>query len=412
MSSIWFGMKVELLGGRGEELWPYPGRIFAVGPTHTFEELAAAINTAFARWDRSPLSVFMLADGTRIADPRLDREPTDAAGGTVNQPLEMSTTNVADIIEPDDTFQFVFDLGDRWVHQCTVQSVKIDPLEKFGIRPTSPLVYHGWGNLPDQHGRSWDTDDGEILAPSRPNERHPMLSNEWPAKKPTAPLNMAEVRGAIHRHDLASFTAAITGRHLDDALQQIALGAPLLLENLSDGNKELLVALTNRLSWRGYPGDRELANDLHARLHDDPLPGRTVAVDLEMFVDLWEGDPTQLSGGYLDLHTGEAFPTDVTDPVAMGDDTIDVENDPDRYLWFDRGGGREGWQDMASFATRQTDDQLRARLEQSIRGRGAFRAFRDIVYDTGLGEQWNIFSTERQLGRARAFLADEGIRAI
>jgi len=50
-------VRVELLGGRGEELWPYPGRVFAVGPSHTFMDLASAINGAFARWDRSHLSM-------------------------------------------------------------------------------------------------------------------------------------------------------------------------------------------------------------------------------------------------------------------------------------------------------------------------------------------------------------------
>ncbi|MDP9989550.1 hypothetical protein J2S98_004741, partial [Arthrobacter oryzae] len=58
MARTWLSVTVELLGGRGEELWPWPGRIFVVGPSHTFMDLANAINDAFARWDRSHLSVF------------------------------------------------------------------------------------------------------------------------------------------------------------------------------------------------------------------------------------------------------------------------------------------------------------------------------------------------------------------
>ena len=50
MARTWLSVTVELLGGRGEHLWPWPGRVFAVGPSHTFLDLADAINDAFARW--------------------------------------------------------------------------------------------------------------------------------------------------------------------------------------------------------------------------------------------------------------------------------------------------------------------------------------------------------------------------
>ncbi len=48
MARTRLSVTVELLGGRGEELWPWPGRVFAVGPSHTFNDLANAINDAFA----------------------------------------------------------------------------------------------------------------------------------------------------------------------------------------------------------------------------------------------------------------------------------------------------------------------------------------------------------------------------
>jgi bifunctional DNA-binding transcriptional regulator/antitoxin component of YhaV-PrlF toxin-antitoxin module len=40
-----------LLGGLGADLKPTPGRVLNVGPSHSFGELAEAIDTAFARWD-------------------------------------------------------------------------------------------------------------------------------------------------------------------------------------------------------------------------------------------------------------------------------------------------------------------------------------------------------------------------
>ena len=117
------------------------------------------------------------------------------------------------------------------------------------------------------------------------------------------------------------------------------------------------------------------------------------------------------TSGYLDLHTGDVVDEGITDPAMVGQDAaIDVEEQPDRWLRFDRTGSRDGWRDMAAFAARQHDAGLRERLERAIEGKGAFGRFRDLVHQESLAEQWYAFSTDRQLGRAREFLADNGIR--
>jgi hypothetical protein len=97
--------------------------------------------------------------------------------------------------------------------------------------------------------------------------------------------------------------------------------------------------------------------------------------------------------------------------MMVGEDVaVDVDEDPGRWLRFDRTGSRDGWQDMAAFAARQHDSALRERLQQTIEGKGAFRRFRDLVHDQDLADSWQVFFTDRQLGRARAYLANEGIR--
>jgi hypothetical protein len=46
----WWSIQVELLGGgQAGELWPHPGRTFAVSPNHTFHIFADAVDDAFAR---------------------------------------------------------------------------------------------------------------------------------------------------------------------------------------------------------------------------------------------------------------------------------------------------------------------------------------------------------------------------
>jgi hypothetical protein len=194
MARTWLSVRVELLGGRGEELWPWPGRIFAVSPSHTFSDLARAVNDAFARWDRAHLSMFTLADGRVITDAETAAEMTGSAGEPLLASLDIATAKVAKTLQPGAQFQFVFDLGDFWAHRCTIGQQKVDPLEVLGVRPDGPLPYWGWGAIPDQYGRRWADDDGESRAPRRPREPHPMLLHSWPGRQQVPALDVSELR--------------------------------------------------------------------------------------------------------------------------------------------------------------------------------------------------------------------------
>lgn len=400
-----------MLGGRGEELWPWPGRIFAVGPSHTFMDLADAINDAFARWDRSHLSMFTLADGRVVTDEETGAEMAASMGGPIVAPLDITSAKVARTLDPGAEFQFTFDLGDDWTHRCVVGEEKVDPVQVLGIRPAAPLPYWGWGSIPDQYGRRWADDDGESRVPRRPSWTHPMLLHAWPGQGEVPPLDLAELRGAIAAADADRFLAAVTGCNVDDALQQVGAGMSMALEQQRERAEPVAVSVVNRLTWRAGPGDQVLAGDLLARLRSEALPGRAVPVDLEMLSEELEGDLSMSTGGYVDLRTGEVYGDSATDPMIVGEDAvIDVEAEPDRWLSFDRIGSREGWQDMATFAERQHEETLRERLQRAIRGSGAFRRFRDLVNEEGLADRWYAFSTDRQLGRARELLADKGIR--
>ena len=411
MAQTWLSVRVELLGGRGEELWPWPGRVFAVGPSHTFMDLANAVNQAFARWDRSHLSVFTLADGRVVTDEETGAEMTEAIGGPILAALDIESAQVAHVLEPGAEFQFTFDLGDNWTHRCLIDQEKIDPLEVLGIRPDAPLPYWGWGSMPDQYGRRWDADDGESRAPRRPNQPHPMLLHAWPAQEQVPALDLLEVRAAIAAADASRFLAAVTGRDVDDALQQVAAGIPVALQQQREQTEPVALSLINRLTWRAGAGDEVLADDLLAHLRREPLKGQEVPVDLEMLSTELEGDLGISTGGYIDLETGEVHDESASDPMLVGEDAaIDVEEEPHRWLRFDRIGSRDGWRDMAEFAERQRDVALRERLERAIEGKGAFRRFRDLVQEENLAEQWYAYSTDRQMGRAREFLAHEGIR--
>ncbi len=171
------------------------------------------------------------------------------------------------------------------------------------------------------------------------------------------------------------------------------------------------MSVINRLTWRAAVGDEVLAEDLLAVLRGQPRPGRVLPVDLELLSTVLEGDLASSAGGFLDLRTGDVHDDDATDPMIVGDDiALDVDSEPDRWLRVDRVGSRAGWQDMVAFAEAQPDRGLRHRLEQAVEGKGAFRRFRDVIHDLDLAPRWYAYATDRQLGRARAFLAENGIR--
>lgn len=148
---------MELVEGRGEQLWPRPGRIMAAARRHTFRELATAIDDAFARWDRAHLHQFWLGDGTRVTQPDPDFEPDEQQRDSHRLTLSC--------LKPGERFAYEFDFGDGWLHLCTVGELRIDPEEALGIIPACPLAYWGWGVIPDQYGRRWDDDDGESQPP-------------------------------------------------------------------------------------------------------------------------------------------------------------------------------------------------------------------------------------------------------
>lgn len=413
MARTWLSVTVELLGGRGEELWPWPGRVFAVAPSHTFRDLAGAIDDAFARWDRAHLSMFTLADGRVIADDETGREMASGSFGPVVTPVGIASAKVGRMLTLDVEFMYTFDLGDNWVHRCVVGERKIDPLDELGMVPDKPLPYWGWGNIPDQYGRTWAGDDGQTPWPKRPNVRHPMQARQWPGADALPELDMREVRAAVAAAHPVRFLELLTGREIDDAIQQLGSGIAMALRDRRSQAEPIAISVINRLTSRSGPGDRVLAEDLLALLRREQAAARTAPIDLDELSALLEGDSSESTTVYVDLVTGEAIGGEFTDPALLGEDAaIDVDAEPDRWAWLERTEPGAGWEDMQEFALRQRDSALRDRLTQAIEGKGAFRRFRDVVDDEGLTPQWRVFSDDRRWGRARDALADAGVRVL
>jgi hypothetical protein len=171
----WLSIRVELVEGRGERYWPRPGRLFGAARSHSFAQLASAIDDAFARWDRSHLHEFELEDGTRIGTPEPDIDDADV--------LDECRERLSSL-QASQQFIYLFDFGDDWTHLCTVVEASFDPREVLGVVPSAPLPYFGWGNIPDQYGRAWAEEGDEAPAQLDPELTDlPPLRPGWGPKR-------------------------------------------------------------------------------------------------------------------------------------------------------------------------------------------------------------------------------------
>ena len=139
MARTWLSIRVDLVSGRGEDYWPRPGRIFAAARSHKFSQLADAIDTAFARWDRSHLYKFEMADGPLIGQVEFDDFDLGFIDGAATR---LSTLSLGE------QFVYEFDFGDSWTHLCTVRPAADRPGVGVRDRSEGPAAVLGVGHSP------------------------------------------------------------------------------------------------------------------------------------------------------------------------------------------------------------------------------------------------------------------------
>lgn len=85
--------------------------------------------------------------------------------------------------------------------------------------------------------------------------------------------------------------------------------------------------------------------------------------------------------------------------VAGGDDYLPL---PDRFEI-------DEYRMMERFAAGAADPLARAELGQALRGRGAFRYFKDVVRRLGLAEEWYTYRDRGYEDVARAWCEEHGL---
>jgi hypothetical protein len=223
-------------------------------------------------------------------------------------------------------------------------------------------------------------------------------------------LDRDGLRAAVYRADADALEVALNDdawpenamQRLGDAVLEVACQRP---DDIRPAARRCVAALRGR-DWEG---DAELADQIESAFGWGPAPLlKRVPVDLEELAGVLEGDPLN-GGGRIDLHTGEVWPQAAIEYAEeVGDEDPDDEND-ERWVHVFCEGSRAGYRDMEIFIDNLEDDRLADRLARAIRGRGAFRRFKDVLAESSdLLDRWYGFSDDRHRGRARAWLAGEG----
>jgi len=187
---------------------------------------------------------------------------------------------------------------------------------------------------------------------------------------------LTRLRALVVRRDGAALVAALDVVPWPvDSLQLIGDGLLAGIRDRVDRSAEFGAECVAALRERGWDGDQELVNALQAAMGAGPTPLlRPLPVDLEELAMILEGDPDQ-GGGRIDLTTGEVWPRAALDyEEEIGD--FDEADDPDRWLWVDSEGSRDGYRDMVWFIEDVDDPGIADRLSIAISGRGAFRGSR------------------------------------
>jgi predicted nucleotidyltransferase len=127
-------------------------------------------------------------------------------------------------------------------------------------------------------------------------------------------------------------------------------------------------------------------------------------LDLDMITQAMD-DHSYESQWWLDPSTG------TVEYRSEYDDTED-DRDPDELGWIpiEPADSRSGYRDMEDFIARIGDPRARDLLERAIAGRGAFRRFKDTLFEfPELRSAWFAMRDARANRRAVRWLLDEGL---
>ncbi len=138
-------------------------------------------------------------------------------------------------------------------------------------------------------------------------------------------------------------------------------------------------------------------------------PMREVPIDWEALENAFENNAPEVHS-YLQLVTGDVLR--VVDGVADPQMHARIASDS-KYLRIEPVSSREQYRWMERYIPMVEEPKLRARLEVSIDGKGAFRRFKDVLMAHGPErERWFAYRSERLRTFMEAWLSAHSIKPV
>lgn len=246
----WMTIRVVLSRQADDPLPHPPGRVLLAHADHAFADLAEAIDTAFGRWDLTPVHQFEV-------EGRLLMSDTDGSDAESSDEVTLGEVG----LRTGARFAYLFDIGEGWTHDCNVEAIGVDPFAVAGEEPDLPVPVFGWGLLPDQYGRLTEDDGGEDEAgwdvlPLEPGEDEGAAAldedllddlDDWEAAEASSWEIVADAITAIERRPdadaLAEATARLRTRDDSWTAQVLWAAADVDPTNPPDDDEVLWVAL-------------------------------------------------------------------------------------------------------------------------------------------------------------------------
>ena len=129
-------------------------------------------------------------------------------------------------------------------------------------------------------------------------------------------------------------------------------------------------------------------------------------VNLETIIDAIEM-ASDSSNGYLNLNTMETvWLSDYFDSKENEELAMKIDNHPDQYLCLPSQYDIYEYSIMEDFIDSLADTAIQNKLYRAIRGKGAFRKFKDEICYLGIREEWFAFQHNAYVEIAKKWCKD------
>ena len=117
--------------------------------------------------------------------------------------------------------------------------------------------------------------------------------------------------------------------------------------------------------------DHHLLDEISTAMND-------ASYEMEWYLDIEDAKMVLITEDFFDEEQEELL------------EKIEADEEGKRYKYIEKKPSKEGWQQMEDFihSLDDIDETTRRSLFRAIEGRGAFRRFKDIIYEFGIQDKW------------------------